>query len=134
GTTGVKIVNLNGSGAPTGEGIKIIDVGGASEGVFSLLGDYAVDGQPAFVAGAYAYLLQKNGVSTPDDGDWYLRSVLAPKDPEPEEPTVPKPPLNPEPPAPPVTPGGQPAPRYQAGVPLYEAYADALLSMNDLSR
>ena len=140
GTTGVKIINLNGGGAPTVEGIKIVDVGGASDGVFSLLGDYAVDGKPAFVGGAYAYLLQQNGISTPDDGDWYLRSVLAPEDPQPEQP------ITPEPPGPPETPGGEatpgqggtsptaPAPLYQAGVPLYEAYPGALLSMNEPSR
>ena len=78
GTTSVRVTNLGGTGAQTVEGIKIVDVGGASNGVFSLLGDYVIAGQQAVVAGAYGYTLNKNGVSTPGDGDWYLRSQLAP--------------------------------------------------------
>jgi outer membrane autotransporter protein len=69
----VRVINVGGGGAQTVEGIKIIDVGGASNGAFSLLGDYVIQGQQAVVGGAYAYTLQKNGVSTPTDGDWYLR-------------------------------------------------------------
>ena len=33
-------------GAQTVEGIKIVDVGGASNGIFSLLGDYVFQGEP----------------------------------------------------------------------------------------
>jgi fibronectin-binding autotransporter adhesin len=109
GSTNVRVINLGGSGAQTVEGIKIIDVGGASNGAFSLLGNYVIQGQQAVVGGAYAYTLQKNGVSTPTDGDWYLRSSL----------------INP----PPAAPAG---PLYQPGVPLYENYALVLLSMNEL--
>ncbi|WP_170849699.1 autotransporter outer membrane beta-barrel domain-containing protein [Tardiphaga sp. OK245] len=109
GSTNVRVINLGGSGAQTVEGIKIIDVGGASNGAFSLLGDYVIQGQQAVVGGAYAYTLQKNGVSTPTDGDWYLRSSL----------------INP----PPAAPAG---PLYQPGVPLYENYAQVLLGMNEL--
>jgi fibronectin-binding autotransporter adhesin len=76
GSTNVRVINLGGGGAQTVEGVKIIDVGGASNGAFSLLGDYVIQGQQAVVGGAYAYTLQKNGVSTPTDGDWYLRSSL----------------------------------------------------------
>jgi fibronectin-binding autotransporter adhesin len=61
------------------------------------------------VGGAYAYTLQKNGISNPADGDWYLRSSL----------------INP----PPSAPAG---PLYQPGVPLYENYAQVLLGMNDM--
>ncbi|WP_346358162.1 autotransporter outer membrane beta-barrel domain-containing protein [Bosea sp. (in: a-proteobacteria)] len=75
GTTTVRVINQGGTGARTVEGIKIVDVGGASNGTFSLQGNYVFQGQQAVVAGAYAYTLHKNGVSTPNDGDWYLRSV-----------------------------------------------------------
>ncbi|WP_441281122.1 autotransporter family protein [Tardiphaga sp. 862_B3_N1_1] len=109
GSTNVRVINLGGGGAQTVEGIKIIDVGGASNGAFSLLGNYVIQGQQAVVGGAYAYTLQKNGVSTPTDGDWYLRSSL----------------INP----PPAAPAG---PLYQPGVPLYENYAQVLLGMNEL--
>ncbi|WNV09578.1 autotransporter outer membrane beta-barrel domain-containing protein [Tardiphaga sp. 709] len=109
GSTNVRVINLGGTGAQTVEGIKIIDVGGASNGAFSLLGDYVIQGQQAVVGGAYAYTLQKNGISTPTDGDWYLRSSL----------------INPPPPM-------SAMPLYQPGVPLYENYAQVLLGMNEL--
>ncbi|WP_458756273.1 autotransporter family protein [Afipia sp. TerB] len=109
GVTNVKVINLGGSGAPTTEGIKIVDVGGASNGTFALLGDYVFHGQQAAIGGAYAYTLQKNGIATPADGDWYLRSSLLT--------------------SPPVVPA---APIYQPGVPLYEAYPQLLLAMNNL--
>ncbi|WP_441240193.1 autotransporter family protein [Tardiphaga sp. 768_D3_N2_1] len=115
GSTNVRVINVGGTGAQTVEGIKIVDVGGASNGAFSLLGDYVIQGQQAVVAGAYAYTLRKNGVSNPADGDWYLRSSLI------DPPTA--------------APGATPvpaAPLYQPGVPLYENYAQVLLGMNDL--
>lgn len=105
----MRVVNLGGTGAPTTDGIKIVDVGGASNGTFSLQGNYVFQGQQAVIADAYAYTLQKNGVTTPADGDWYLRSAL----------------INP----PPSAPAG---PLYQPGVPLYENYAQVLLGMNSL--
>jgi outer membrane autotransporter protein len=114
GTTIVRVFNRGGAGAQTSNGIKIIDVAGASNGAFSLLGDYAIRGKQAVVAGAYAYTLQKNGISNPSDGDWYLRSSLVDSS---------------------TSPSGNPAPSaplYQAGVPLYENYAQVLLGMNDL--
>ncbi|MBV2144988.1 autotransporter-associated beta strand repeat-containing protein [Falsochrobactrum sp. TDYN1] len=108
GTSNVKVVNLGGGGAQTENGIKIIDVGGKSEGTFSLLGDYLFQGEKAVVGGAYAYRLYKDGISTPADGDWYLRSTyLNPNNPEPQ-------------------------PLYAPGVPLYEAYANVLQSFNEL--
>ncbi|WP_160168914.1 autotransporter outer membrane beta-barrel domain-containing protein [Bradyrhizobium sp. Ai1a-2] len=113
GSTTVRVLNRGGAGAQTANGIKVIDVAGASNGIFALQGDYVLQGQQAMVAGAYAYTLQKNGVSTPTDGDWYLRSSLI------------------NPPAAPS--GGTPAPAgplYQPGVPLYENYGQVLLSMN----
>ncbi|QRY70664.1 autotransporter outer membrane beta-barrel domain-containing protein (plasmid) [Ensifer sp. PDNC004] len=107
GNTSVRVINVGGAGAQTNEGIKIIDIGGASGGSFSLLGDYVFQGDQAVVAGAYAYRLYQGGMSTPADGDWYLRSAL----------------LN----------SGTPTePLYQAGAPIYEAYASVLQSFNDL--
>ena len=103
GVTTVEIENVGGRGARTVEGIKIVDVAGASAGQFQLDGDYVLDGQPVVVAGAFGYGLQKNGISTPTDGDWYLRSQLridppAPPGPVPPDPTPPDPtPVPPDP-------------------------------------
>lgn len=105
GQTTVKVTNDGGNGAPTVQGIKIIDVKGASNGEFSLAGDTVIDGQQAVVAGAYAYTLQKNGVATPTDGDWYLRSQLTNDD---------------------------KGLRFQPGAPSYEALSQALLGLNGL--
>ncbi|MNJ94473.1 AIDA-I autotransporter precursor [compost metagenome] len=108
GATPVKVTNFGGAGAQTTEGIKIIDVMGASNGTFSLVGNTTYEGQQAVVAGAYAYRLYAGGASTPADGDWYLRSVLQSTS------------------APPST------PLYQPGVPSYEAYPQILLGLNGL--
>lgn len=113
GTTRLAVNNINGTGAPTVEGIRVIGVGGKSDGSFSLAGDYTVHGKPAIVAGAYAYQLYQGGVSTPADGDWYLRSQLNPQQAS-QAPAAPAKPL------------------YQAGVPSYEAYPQALLALNSL--
>jgi fibronectin-binding autotransporter adhesin len=69
GTTNVKVTNRGGLGALTAQGIKIIDVQGASNGTFTLSGDYKFQSDPAVIAGAYGYRLQEA------DGDWYLRST-----------------------------------------------------------
>jgi fibronectin-binding autotransporter adhesin len=109
GTTNVRVTNLGGAGAQTVEGIKIVDVGGTSAGGFSLIGDYVFQGDQAAVGGAYAYRLYQNGIATPTDGDWYLRSTL-------------------------IDPSGTViGPVYQPGVPLYEAYPQLLLGLNGLS-
>lgn len=108
GTTRVAVNNTGGLGAQTTEGIKIIDVTGASDGTFSLIGDYEIAGQQAILGGAYGYTLWKNGISNPDDGDWYLRSQLAPTG---------------------SNPGGL---LYQPGAPVFEAYAGVLLGLNSL--
>ncbi|CDZ50431.1 Outer membrane autotransporter [Neorhizobium galegae bv. orientalis] len=107
GTTNVTVVNLGGGGAQTVEGIKIVDVGGTSAGTFSLLGNYVFEGDQAVVGGAYAYRLYQGGVSTPADGDWYLRSAL----------------LNPA--------GAAIGMVYAPGVPLYESYAGVLQTLNE---
>ena len=107
GTTNVTVINLGGGGAQTTEGIKIVDVGGVSAGSFSLLGDYVFEGDQAVVGGAYAYRLYQGGVSTPADGDWYLRSAL----------------LNPA--------GVGIGMVYAPSVPLYETYAGVLQTLNE---
>ena len=133
GTTNVKVINAGGSGAPIIEGIKIVEVSGASNGIFSLLGDYVFEGEQAVVAGAYGYRLYKNGIATPADGDWYLRSSLRPTDPgSPADPGTPGSPGTPESPGVPGEPGAPADPLYQPGAPLYEAYADVLQSFNRL--
>lgn len=106
GSTNVRVINLGGAGAQTSEGIRIINVGGVSAGDFTLLGSYTFEGAPAVVAGAYAYRLYQGGVSTPADGDWYLRSAL-------------------------IDSGTPTGPLYQAGAPVYETYAMALQSFNE---
>jgi outer membrane autotransporter protein len=113
GNSTLHVTNVGGAGAPTVEGIKVIDVAGASNGTFALQGNYVLQGQQALVGGAYAYTLQKNGIATPGDGDWYLRSSL----------------INPPGSLAPPVPAG---PLYQPGVPLYENYAQVLLGMNEL--
>ena len=106
GSSIVEVQNAGGLGAPTTNGIKIIDVGGASNGDFTLAGDFEFEGRPSIVAGAYAYSLFKNGVTTPGDGDWYLRSGL-------------------------ISPGGGGG-QVQPGVPIYGAYPSTLLALNGL--
>ncbi|WP_224545079.1 autotransporter-associated beta strand repeat-containing protein [Mesorhizobium sp. CA16] len=97
------VTNVGGAGAQTSEGIKIVDIDGSSAGTFMLAGDYVFEGDQAVVGGAYAYRLYKNGVSTPADGDWYLRSTLI----------------------------NQTGPLYAPSTPLYEAYEGVLRSFNE---
>ncbi|RUU04852.1 autotransporter outer membrane beta-barrel domain-containing protein, partial [Mesorhizobium sp. USDA-HM6] len=105
GTGILSVTNVGGAGAQTIEGIKIVDVDGSSAGSFTLAGDYVFQGDQAVVGGAYAYRLYKNGVGTPSDGDWYLRSALI---------------------------NGSPQPLYSPAVPIYEAYPGVLQSLNEL--
>ena len=125
GNTTVQVTNVGGTGAATTQGIKLIDVQGASNGTFALKGDYVFQGQQAVVAGAYAYRLYQNGVDNAD-GDWYLRSALT------NPPSDPGDPGNPGTPGGPGTGTGGATPLYQPGVPLYEAYAGILQQANTL--
>lgn len=109
GTTTVRVNNAGGNGAQTQQGIKLIDVQGASSGTFALQGDYVFQGDQAVVAGAYAYRLYQ-GSTDSADGDWYLRSAL-------NDGSAPTDPTN---------------PLYQPGVPLYESYAGLLRQMTTL--
>lgn len=103
GQSNVVVNNAHGAGAATTEGIKLIDIAGRSEGEFALKG--------RAVAGAYEYFLNKGGVSTPNDGDWYLRSVLPEPAPEPVPDPEPTPDPDPAPtPDPEPTPGPTPDP------------------------
>lgn len=68
GTTELVVTNAGGTGAQTVEGIQVVQVDGVSGGVFTLAAPVQV--------GSYEYTLFKNGVSTPADGDWYLRSTI----------------------------------------------------------
>lgn len=131
GTGKIRVLKMGGGGAPTVEGIKLIDVQGVSNASFTLLGDYVYQGEQAVVAGAYAYRLYKNGVSTPADGDWYLRSTLVATTPTPDPTPTPTPTPDPAPtPAP--TPTPEPTPMLAPTVPLYEAYAGVLQRLNEL--
>ncbi|KXO73075.1 hypothetical protein AYJ56_18035 [Brucella anthropi] len=113
GNSFLRVRNTGGPGALTQEnGILVVQVDGQSNGDFSLIGDYELDGQQVVVGGAYAYSLWKNGVTTPQDGNWYLRSKLE------DEPGP--------------GPGPEPEPVYQAGDPTYEAYSRALLGLMEM--
>lgn len=111
GHTNIHIINLGGTGMPTVEGIRIVEVHGNSDGVFNLLSDYAHNGENVVVAGAYAYKLRQHDVSTSTDGNWYLRSVI-------REPITPDP--------------GPVQPLYQAGASTYEIYSQALQELSAL--
>ncbi|HGF3848363.1 TPA: autotransporter outer membrane beta-barrel domain-containing protein [Escherichia coli] len=96
GHTRVSVHNAGGQGADTLEGIRIVEITGASEGTFSKEG--------RIVAGAYDYNVTKS-----DDQNWYLTSetpLIPPVDPvipdSPEPPDTPTPaspytPVSPEP-------------------------------------
>jgi outer membrane autotransporter protein len=77
GNSRLVVKNADGAGDQTDEGIRVIRVDGDSSGTFRL----ALPVQ----AGAYEYVLEQGGVSTPDDGDWYLRSTYIDR-PHPPEP------------------------------------------------
>jgi len=111
GQTFIRVTNRGGTGeATTGDGIKVVEIDGSSPpDTFALDGDFvAKDGQPATIGGAYAYTLHHNGIADPEDGDWYLRSVVS----------------NPE------FPGPGEMPRWQPGAVMYETYAQILRSLN----
>ncbi|PTT59172.1 autotransporter outer membrane beta-barrel domain-containing protein, partial [Stenotrophomonas sp. HMWF003] len=64
GQANVRVTNAGGSGAKTDRGIELIDIGGASNAQFDLVG--------RAVGGQYEYFLVKDA-----NGNWYLRSDLA---------------------------------------------------------
>lgn len=94
GQANVRVLNAGGAGAKTDRGIELIDIGGASNAQFDLVG--------RAVGGQYEYFLVKDA-----NGNWYLRSELATApDPCLVDPTLPecKPvdPVDPIDPPPPV--------------------------------
>lgn len=66
GDASIVVNNIGGVGAPTVDGIQLIEVDGAS------LARYALAGRA--VGGSYEYFLFQGGVADPSDGNWYLRS------------------------------------------------------------
>jgi len=64
GQANVRVTNAGGTGAKTDRGIELIDIGGASNAQFDLVG--------RAVGGQYEYFLVKDA-----NGNWYLRSDLA---------------------------------------------------------
>ena len=76
GQTGVRVTNAGGLGAvTTGNGIELVQVGGSSNGQFSLTGRVA--------AGAFDYSLFQGGIgAAASNGNWYLRSATRPEVPE----------------------------------------------------
>lgn len=118
GSANVHVINRDGLGARTVEGIKIIEVAGQSDATFALQGNAVTkDGQSSVVVGAYSYTLHKNGFVDPNDGNWYLRSSLG----------------QPDTPVNPVNPHVDPAPpRYNPGAPVYEGYLHSIQTLNRL--
>ena len=119
GATTIVVSNAGGLGAQTvSDGIKVVNaVNGATTlaGTFTLAGQFVTaSGQQAVIGGAYGYTLHRGGVSAGTDvygdtaftDDWYLRSEL--------------------------TGGPAPLPLYQPGVPIYEAYGQALLGQMEM--
>ncbi len=135
GTSRVRVVNTTGVGAATNEGIELITVGGASDAVFTLLGDYQIGGVPVVVAGAYSYQLFKGNRTGTETSNWYLRSEFIDEDPDPTDPDPDDPdPDDPDPEDPdPDDPDDPDEPLYHPGVPVYEAYPQALLDLIDPS-
>lgn len=66
GQANVRVLNAGGAGAKTDRGIELIDIGGASNAQFDLVG--------RAVGGQYEYFLVKDA-----NGNWYLRSELTAK-------------------------------------------------------
>ncbi|WP_293400041.1 autotransporter-associated beta strand repeat-containing protein [Phenylobacterium sp.] len=126
GTTLVEVANRGGLGAQTSNGILVVNVEGASDGVFTLAkGDFRLGGENALVAGAYAYVLRQDA----QGGDWKLRSSVnevggPPRPADPDHPVG-------EPGAP--VEGEPQITLYQPGAPVYEAYAHTLQTLNGLA-
>ncbi|TGQ65294.1 autotransporter outer membrane beta-barrel domain-containing protein, partial [Mesorhizobium sp. M8A.F.Ca.ET.207.01.1.1] len=62
----IAVKNIGGVGAPTVDGIPLIEIDGASRA------NYALSGRA--VGGSYEYFLFQGGLADPSDGNWYLRS------------------------------------------------------------
>ncbi|MFA5592720.1 MAG: autotransporter outer membrane beta-barrel domain-containing protein [Micavibrio sp.] len=99
----IRLNNLQDTGEKAAHDIKLVDVLSVSDGSFTLLSDYVYIDDYVAVSGPYAYKLYQGSTQTPNDGDWYLRSAL-------------------------MSNGNDIL--FQAGVPTYEIYPQALLALN----
>lgn len=101
GETTVRVINRDGLGARTTNGIQVVRIDGISPGdAFALAGDYTTeDGQSAVIGGAFAYTLHHRNTGDTVGGEWYLMSD-GPDDPPPVDPVDP-PPVDPPPVDPP---------------------------------
>jgi len=111
GQANVRVLNAGGAGGKTDRGIELIDIGGASNAQFDLVG--------RAVGGQYEYFLVKDA-----NGNWYLRSQTgAGPDPCVVDPTLPE--CTPIDPVDPVDPVDPPPPvlRPEAGAYLANQFA-----------
>ncbi|WP_161492461.1 autotransporter outer membrane beta-barrel domain-containing protein [Brucella pituitosa] len=130
GESKIAITNRDGLGAQTINGVEIVSIGGASDGTFSLLGDYTTkDGKQAIITGsAYAYTLQKGSGTGSNDKNWYLVSSYDQDYPvNPVDPDCQKNNTCPTPPNPNPNPG-----RFSPAAPVYESYTSTLQALNRL--
>ncbi|GAA0614101.1 autotransporter outer membrane beta-barrel domain-containing protein [Paenochrobactrum glaciei] len=109
GNNHLAVHNVGGLGAETDRGIKVITVGAPSSGSFSLISRYKHKGEYAAVAGAYRYKLYQGYEGEPSNQNWYLRSDMDYDDED-----------------------GDGDGGFQPGVPVYEAYPQFLLGLNNL--
>lgn len=118
GNSKVDITNRKGFGDKTVNGIEIINVGGHSDGDFTLNGDYKTnDGKWVIMTdSAYAYTLQKGSGSGNDDGNWYLVSQYEKPGPGPDCHDT----------------NSCPPERFSPAAPVYESYAATLQALNKL--
>ncbi|SFR98345.1 autotransporter family porin [Stenotrophomonas maltophilia] len=116
GQANVRVLNAGGQGAQTDKGIELIEINGASDAQFDLVG--------RAVGGQYEYFLFKDDA----DGNWYLRSELpvTPPDPCDLDPSLPgcdpTDPTDPSDPSDPITPP-VPVLRPETGAYLVNQYA-----------
>ncbi|HDS1104278.1 MULTISPECIES: autotransporter outer membrane beta-barrel domain-containing protein [Stenotrophomonas] len=112
GQANVRVLNAGGAGAKTERGIELIDIGGASNAQFDLLG--------RAVGGQYEYFLVKDA-----NGNWYLRSQTgAGPDPCVVDPALPEcKPIDPVDPVDPIDPINPPVLRPEAGAYLANQFA-----------
>lgn len=87
----LNIINENGAGGQTLEGIQVVKVDGTSSGTFTQNG--------RLVAGVYDYALRKGNTSGTDANGWYLSSTAPSLQGSPTSPGAPGTPTAPHPPA-----------------------------------
>ncbi|WP_445514255.1 autotransporter family protein [Stenotrophomonas sp. 3(2025)] len=121
GQANVRVLNAGGAGAKTDRGIELIDIGGASNAQFDLVG--------RAVGGQYEYFLVKDA-----NGNWYLRSQTgAGPDPCVVDPTLPEctpiDPVDPVDPIDPIDPIDPPPPVLRPEAGAYLANQSALDQM-----